>query len=129
MPWPHDRQRPRSTSHEITGMLSRFAISVPHRGHRDLGRTTLSPAGTRETTTVMKLPTASPNGKAMRPLTHASLIVGDPTLARSPRREAQTSRTYEMLCSNPWMSPYPGTNTGLKVIVNWFSIDTFAAST
>jgi hypothetical protein len=45
-------------------MLSRFAISAPQVGHRERGRTTDSPAGTRAVTTVMKLPNASPNGNA-----------------------------------------------------------------
>src|SRR5688572_21712128 len=82
MPSPQDRHRPRRSIHEITGMLSRFAISAPQLGHRDLGRTTLSPAGTRETTTVMKLPTASPNGRAINTRTQRSLM-GRPYLPQS----------------------------------------------
>src|SRR5437763_17137947 len=47
-------------------MLSRDTIWVPHTGHRDRGATTDSPAGTRDSTTVMKLPYARPNGIAIR---------------------------------------------------------------
>src|SRR5215471_11179416 len=50
--------------HPMTGTLSRFAISTPQFGHRDRGETTDTPAGTRSVTTVMKLPSASPNGNA-----------------------------------------------------------------
>src|SRR3954452_8744555 len=64
--------RPRSKTHPRTGMLSRFRISAPHRGHRERGATTDSPAGTRAATTVMKLPIARPN----RAATGASQTVG-----------------------------------------------------
>ena len=46
------------------GTLSRLAISAPQLGHRERGLITASPAGTRSATTVMKLPSASPNGNA-----------------------------------------------------------------
>ena len=44
---PHRRHRPRSNSHESTGMLSRAPISAPHAGHLDRGRMTDSPLGSR----------------------------------------------------------------------------------
>src|SRR5437016_10309572 len=59
---PQFRHRPRSRTHPRIGTLSRLAISTPQVGHRERGRTTDSPAGTRAVTTVMKLPSASPSG-------------------------------------------------------------------
>ena len=41
-------------------MLSRAAISVPHRGQRERGLTTDSPAGTRAITTLRNEPTSRP---------------------------------------------------------------------
>src|SRR5262245_11687441 len=54
------RQRPRSSSHETTGMLSRFAIFTSHFGQCDGGRTIDSWRGTRQMTTFKKEPITSP---------------------------------------------------------------------
>src|SRR6476646_6120461 len=69
---PQSRHRPRRSTQLTTGILSRFRIVAPHRGHLDRGATTDSPAGTRAATTVMKLPMARPNKAA----TGASQTVG-----------------------------------------------------
>ena len=53
------RQRPRSRTYESTGMLSRQRISVAHDPHEDGGRRIDRRAGTRATTTLRKLPSAS----------------------------------------------------------------------
>src|SRR5688500_13854811 len=76
---PHRRHRPRRSSHENTGMLSRAPISAPHAGHRDRGRTIDSPFGSRYAATVMKLPTTSPNGSATIARIHASSTRPNPT--------------------------------------------------
>src|SRR5215212_1093170 len=55
----HVRQRPRSTSHETTGTLSRPRIGSPHAGHADLGATIDSHRGRPWTTTIRNDPNAS----------------------------------------------------------------------
>src|SRR3954468_7897994 len=57
---PQCRQRPRSRSQEMTGMLSRGAISVPQAGQCDGGRTMDSPRGTRQMTTLRNEPMRRP---------------------------------------------------------------------
>src|SRR3954447_20205050 len=57
---PQCRQRPRSRSQEMTGMLSRGAISVPQDGQCEGGRTMDSPRGTRQMTTLRNEPMRRP---------------------------------------------------------------------
>src|SRR5213593_408782 len=57
---PQDRQRPRRTRNDSTGILSCHAIAVPHPGHAERGRQRLRLGGTRAITTFKKLPIASP---------------------------------------------------------------------
>src|SRR5690242_1515591 len=65
---PHHRHRPRSTSHDTTGMLSYQAISRWHRGHDDGGRMSeralASSLGSRRMQTFRKLPKISPKSAA-----------------------------------------------------------------
>ena len=58
---PQDRHRPRRSSHETTGMLSRDPITAPQRGQADRGSTMERFWGTRSTTTVRKEPNRRPN--------------------------------------------------------------------
>lgn len=58
-------------------MLSRLRISAPQCGHRDRGEMIDSFFGTRSATTVRKLPTTKPKGKATIARTQASLT-GEP---------------------------------------------------
>src|SRR5665213_2289570 len=58
MPVPQLRQRPRRRSHDMTGMLSYHAISVPHDMHADGGETIERFSGTRAATTFRNDPTA-----------------------------------------------------------------------
>src|SRR5438093_1758589 len=72
---PHARHRPRRSTQDSRGMLSRFRSWAPQDGQRDLGATMDSPLGTRCVTTVRKLPKArptSPNNAARRAITRAS---------------------------------------------------------
>src|SRR5918996_4662304 len=71
---PHRRHRPRSQSHETTGMLSRARISAPQFGHRDRGRTTDPPAGTLAITTVRKDPNSRPRTKKRATSTGGMLL-------------------------------------------------------
>src|SRR5213592_400917 len=65
---PHERHRPRSTSHETTGMLSRHAIRRPQRGQVEGGwnseRCFLSSLASRRMQTLRKLPIQSPRSPA-----------------------------------------------------------------
>src|SRR2546429_820439 len=65
---PHERHRPRSTSHETTGTLSRHAIRRPQRGQVEGGwnseRCFLSSLASRRIQTLRKLPTQSPRSPA-----------------------------------------------------------------
>jgi hypothetical protein len=64
-------------------MLSRASIGVSQLGHRLLGATTEPPAGTRWTTTVRKLPMASPKGMAST--TRIQVMTREPSVAtRAP---------------------------------------------
>src|SRR3990172_266107 len=56
--------RPRSASHEITGMLSTPRSGGANAGQRDRGRRIASPAGTRWIATVRNDPKTSPKGSA-----------------------------------------------------------------
>src|SRR4051794_29182166 len=58
------RDRPRSSSQDSTGTLSRSAIGVPHVGQALRGRTTDRPAGTRTITTLRNEPISSPTSTA-----------------------------------------------------------------
>src|SRR5262245_53922426 len=62
---PQVRHRPRSASHESTGMLSYQTTMVPHLGQRERGVTTDSCRGNRYTHTLSKLPSSAPNSPAM----------------------------------------------------------------
>src|SRR5689334_6771440 len=62
---PQFRQRPRSSSHETTGMLSYARMPLPQRGQRDRGRMTDCSAGSRTMQTLRKLPNSAPNSAAM----------------------------------------------------------------
>src|SRR4051794_3044049 len=57
---PHDRQRPRSASHESTGTLSYGRMGVSHCGHREPGRDSDSPRGSRYATTLRNEPKIAP---------------------------------------------------------------------
>ena len=70
-----DRQRPRSSSQETSGRLSRQAIGVSQAGQRDPGRTTDSRRGTRWMTTLANEPAASPSSPASE-ATARGLMVG-----------------------------------------------------
>src|SRR6267143_1514047 len=65
---PHQRHRPRSRSHETTGMLSRQAMPRPQRGQVDGGRNSercfLSSLASRRMQTLRKLPIQSPRSPA-----------------------------------------------------------------
>ncbi len=54
------RHRPRSSSQERTGMLSRAAIGVSHAGQCDAGELRDSPRGNRQMTTLANDPNARP---------------------------------------------------------------------
>src|SRR5215217_4806068 len=58
------RQRPRRSSHDATGTLSRAASCMPQLIQADAGFTTDRRSGTRAATTFRKLPSASPGAKA-----------------------------------------------------------------
>src|SRR3954470_22267684 len=58
---PQCRQRPRRSSQDTTGMSSRGVIGSSHLGQCDRGRTTDSPRGTRQMTTLRNDPMSSPN--------------------------------------------------------------------
>src|SRR5438270_471696 len=60
IPAPQIRQRPRRTSHETTGTLSRARITAPHDGHIDRPLVTCSRLGARWMRTVRKDPMKSP---------------------------------------------------------------------
>src|SRR2546422_488253 len=66
--WPHQRHRPRSSSHETTGTLSRHAIRRPQRGQVEGGwnsdRCFLSSLASRRMQTLRKLPRQSPSSPA-----------------------------------------------------------------
>src|SRR6266699_2710973 len=64
MGFKHHLQRPRSTTQEKIGMLSRHAIGCLHEGHRERGRTTDWPVGMRKLQTFRKLPSMAPNAPA-----------------------------------------------------------------
>src|SRR3954447_4347415 len=57
---PQVRHLPRSTSHDTTGMLSRFESCVLHDGQCERGVTSDSCRGTRQITTFRNDPTTSP---------------------------------------------------------------------
>src|SRR5687768_3448964 len=57
---PQDRQRPRSSSQDRTGMLSRGAIGVPQLGQALGGWAIDSPRGTRWITTLANEPKIRP---------------------------------------------------------------------
>ena len=61
---PQVRQRPRSSSQESTGTLSRQESSVPQLMHAEAGATIERLSGTRAATTFRKLPIASPGTNA-----------------------------------------------------------------
>src|SRR3954447_10644590 len=58
------RHRPRSTSQETIGTLSRARIRSPQFGQCDGGETIDSPRGTRQMTTFRKLPMQAPRSAA-----------------------------------------------------------------
>src|SRR3954467_4887911 len=68
---PQWRHRPRRSSQDTTGMSSRGVIGSPHLGQCDRGRTTDSPRGTRQITTLRNDPISRPN----RPQTTAVNVV------------------------------------------------------
>src|SRR4029450_8428733 len=94
----HAWHRPRKANQDTTGMLSTFRRGVPQLGHRDLGRTRDSPAGTRLIATVRKLPKTRPNGRAMarRSSTSEVVIVSGRTLPQVRGRYDRTSRMNTM---------------------------------
>src|SRR3954453_17562538 len=55
------RQRARRSSQDTTGTLSLGAIGAPHEGQGHRGRTTDSPRGTRQMTTLRNDPMSRPN--------------------------------------------------------------------
>src|SRR5438045_1896768 len=57
---PQARQRPRSASHETTGMLSYGLTGAPHDGQRDGGCASDSPRGSRYATTFRNDPMIRP---------------------------------------------------------------------
>src|SRR6266540_4464781 len=73
-----DRQRPRSSSQETSGRLSRQAIGVSQAGQRDPGRTTDSRRGTRWMTTLANEPAARPSSPASEATT-SGLMAGKRT--------------------------------------------------
>src|SRR5205809_1044593 len=91
---PQLRHRPRSTTQPRTGTLSLLAISTPQVGHRERGRTTDSPAGTRAVTTVMKLPSASPSG-------NVTIARSQPTC--EPYRRRRRPLEVELLPERPFV--------------------------
>ena len=111
--------------------MSRGSIGAPHEGHRDRGRTTDSPRGSRWTATVMKLPTTSPKGSATSARSQASSTGPTLSTADPPAWEAggPQSWMYEMSCLNPVTPVIPGTRTGLYVMVKLLPIETSFEST
>src|SRR5439155_6196610 len=91
---PQLRHRPRSSAHPRIGTLSLLAISTPQMGHRERGRTTDSPAGTRAVTTVMKLPSASPSG-------NVTIARSQPTC--EPYRCRSRTLDVELLADGPFV--------------------------
>src|SRR3990172_3850468 len=66
------RQRPRRTRYETTGRLSYHAIVAEHAGHAERPPSERC-SGTRATTTLRKLPTASAGQR-----TSAAWLIGQP---------------------------------------------------
>src|SRR5690242_8762679 len=64
MPARQSRQRPRSSSHETTGISSRGRMPASQAGQCERGRTTDSPRGTRWMTTFRNDPTTRPTAAA-----------------------------------------------------------------
>src|ERR1035437_5492925 len=60
---PQRRQRPRRSSQDTTGTLSKNATGVPQEGQREPGWTTESPRGNRWMHTFAKEPTIAPVAK------------------------------------------------------------------
>jgi len=58
---PQERHRPRSSSHDSTGMLSRHWIGVSQTGQCESGCDSDSPLGSRQMTTFANEPKTSPN--------------------------------------------------------------------
>ena len=89
-------------------MLSTMPFDAPHPGHRERGRTSDSPAGTRYIATVMKLPNAKPSTKA--------IAMGEPTHDGEPFfldgvGGYATSRIYATSSVNP-VTRAPGITIG-----------------
>jgi hypothetical protein len=89
-------------------MLSADRIGPPQLGHRERGRTSDSPAGTREIATVMKLPKANPSTRA--------ITMGNQLTAVNLRLDGvdgyATSRMYDTSSVNP-VTRAPGITIGL----------------
>src|SRR5688572_2596268 len=81
------RHLPRRMNHDATGMLSKPLICFSHFGHRERGRTTLMPLGTRAMTTFKKLPMHDPTKKVHARITAAttggSVLGGSRKMRRS----------------------------------------------
>src|SRR4051794_36381104 len=71
------RQRPRSTSHDTSGMLSYHASSLAQLMQADGGLTIERFRGTRAATTFRKLPSASPEASAMAASATSTCLLDD----------------------------------------------------
>src|SRR5947199_6690654 len=126
---PQQRARPRRSSQDTTGTLSRAAMGAPHRGHRLRGRTTDSPAGTRAITTLRKLPTSRPrtaqavtstDGTVAAPGVRSAVVavVRRGCRAETPRRgrrpEAPPASRVERLGSVVGAGDAAGSRAGLQ---------------
>src|SRR2546425_2164774 len=91
---PHQRHRPRSSSHETTGMLSRQAMRRPQRGQVDGGRNSercfLSSLASRRMQTLRKLPIQSPRSPA--PTSRMGSTATRHFVAQDPRRDRDVER-------------------------------------
>src|SRR3954468_16737802 len=92
---PQWRHRPRRSSQDTTGMSSRGVIGSPHLGQCDRGRTTDSPRGTRQITTLRNDPISRPNTPqttAMYVVTASSYRVGIAERVRDTEHQLRSSR-------------------------------------
>src|SRR6266566_925256 len=91
---PHERQRPRSTSHETIGILSRHAMRRPQRGQVEGGwkreRCFLSSLASRRMHTLRKLPRHSPQSPAAT--TRIGSTATRHLVEQDPRRHGDVKR-------------------------------------
>src|SRR4051812_20676962 len=122
---PQVRQRPRSTSQDSTGTLSRTANGVLQRGQCEGGCTIDSPRGTRQITTLRNEPISSPSTPqkvATTPVTRRRLATtrAGPRAKRSGAgslSEAQRARSGEGAAGDAGALGLGGRLVGVRGVV------------